>query len=116
MSCHSARISDIDLWHQRLSHVNNKDVKNLVKHELVRGLPKLQKTPNNVCGPCQLVKKIKTSHKKFDSLTTKRSFELLHMDLMGPTKVESIGGKKHIVLIVDDFLRLTWVRHLREKS
>ena len=38
------------------------------------------------------------------------------MDLMGPTKFESIGGKKYIFLTVDDFSRLTWVRFLHDKS
>ena len=56
------------------------------------------------------------SHKKVDSLTTKRPLELLHMDLMGPTKVESIGGMKYIFLTIDDFSRLTWIRFFREKS
>ena len=64
----------------------------------------------------KLAKKIRAPHKKTDSLTTKRPLELLHMDLMGPTKFESIGGKKNIFLTVDDFFRLTWVRFLHDKS
>ena len=96
MSCNSAMISDIDLWHQRLGHINHNDLGKLSKFELVRGLPKLQKALNSVCGPCQVGKQIRASHKKVDSLTTKRPLELLHMDLMGPTKFESIGGKKYI--------------------
>lgn len=48
LTCHSTRISDIDLWHQHLGHVKRKDLENLVKHELVRGLPKLQKALNSV--------------------------------------------------------------------
>jgi len=42
--------------------------------------------------------------------------ELLHMDLMGPIQVESIGGKGYAFLVVDDFSRLTWVNFFREKS
>ena len=41
MSCNSAMISDIDLWHQRLGHINHNDLEELSKFELVRGLPKL---------------------------------------------------------------------------
>ncbi|WP_244219889.1 DDE-type integrase/transposase/recombinase, partial [Corallococcus interemptor] len=37
------------------------------------------------------------------------------MDLKGPTKFESINGKKYIFLTVEDFSRLTWVRFLHDK-
>lgn len=38
------------------------------------------------------------------------------MDLMGPTKFESIDSKNYILLTVDDFSRLTWVRLLQIKD
>ncbi|KAK9930160.1 hypothetical protein M0R45_027212 [Rubus argutus] len=38
------------------------------------------------------------------------------MDLVGPSQTESIGGKKYILVVVDDFSRFTWVNFLREKS
>nr|GFC91129.1 putative ribonuclease H-like domain-containing protein [Tanacetum cinerariifolium] len=34
---------------------------------------------------------------------------LLHMDLCGPMRVESVNGKKYILVIVDDYSRFTWV-------
>ena len=45
-----------------------------------------------------------------------RCLELLHVDLMGPTRTESLGGKRYIMIIIDDFSRYTWVEFLREKS
>ncbi|GJZ52465.1 retrovirus-related pol polyprotein from transposon TNT 1-94 [Tanacetum coccineum] len=41
---------------------------------------------------------------------------LLHMDLCGPMRVESINGKKYILVIVDDYSRFTWVKFLRSKD
>ncbi|GJU31366.1 retrovirus-related pol polyprotein from transposon TNT 1-94 [Tanacetum coccineum] len=41
---------------------------------------------------------------------------LLHMDLYGPMRVESINGKKYILVIVDDYSRFTWVKFLRSKD
>ncbi|GJW59578.1 retrovirus-related pol polyprotein from transposon TNT 1-94 [Tanacetum coccineum] len=38
------------------------------------------------------------------------------MDLCGPMRVESINGKKYILVIVDDYSRFTWVRFLRSKD
>jgi hypothetical protein len=47
---------------------------------------------------------------------TTRTLELLHMDLMGPTRTASLGGKKYILVVVDDYSRYTWIRLLKEKS
>nr|GEW37910.1 retrovirus-related Pol polyprotein from transposon TNT 1-94 [Tanacetum cinerariifolium] len=41
---------------------------------------------------------------------------LLHMDLCGPMHVESVKGKKYILVIVDDYSRFTWVKCLRSKD
>nr|GFC59283.1 integrase, catalytic region, zinc finger, CCHC-type, peptidase aspartic, catalytic [Tanacetum cinerariifolium] len=40
----------------------------------------------------------------------------LHMDLCGPMRVETINGKKYILVIVDDYSRFTWVKFLRSKD
>nr|GFA91231.1 hypothetical protein [Tanacetum cinerariifolium] len=38
------------------------------------------------------------------------------MDLCGPVCVESVNGKKNILVIVDDYSRFTWVKFLRSKD
>ncbi|GJT93945.1 retrovirus-related pol polyprotein from transposon TNT 1-94 [Tanacetum coccineum] len=38
------------------------------------------------------------------------------MDLCGPMHVESINGKKYILVIVNDYSGFTWVRFLRSKD
>ncbi|GJQ98585.1 retrovirus-related pol polyprotein from transposon TNT 1-94 [Tanacetum coccineum] len=40
----------------------------------------------------------------------------LYMDLCGPLRVQSINGKKYILVIVDDYSRFTWVKFLRSKD
>jgi transposase InsO family protein len=35
---------------------------------------------------------------------------------MGPTRTTSLGGRKYILVVVDDFSRYTWATFLREKS
>ena len=52
---------------------------------------------------------------KVNVIATSHFLELLHIDLMGPTRIESLGGKRYIMVIVDDFSRYTWVEFLREK-
>ena len=61
-------------------------------------------------------KKTKASHHKVNVIATSRCLEVLHVDLMGPTRTENLGGKRYIMVIVDDFSRYTWVEFLREKS
>ncbi|GJR70820.1 retrovirus-related pol polyprotein from transposon TNT 1-94, partial [Tanacetum coccineum] len=46
----------------------------------------------------------------------KSKLELIHRDLCGPMRVESINGKKYILVIVDDYSRYTWVYFLRTKD
>ncbi|KAK0587530.1 hypothetical protein LWI29_024466 [Acer saccharum] len=106
----------LDLWHQRLGHMNFKDLKKLEKHGIVRGLPNLGKKLEVVCEPCQLGKQTKVPHKKNSYIATKRPLELVHMDLMGPIQTESINGKKYIFVCVDNFSRFTWVYFLRNKT
>ncbi|GAA0160085.1 transmembrane signal receptor [Lithospermum erythrorhizon] len=68
------------------------------------------------CGECQVGKQTKVSHQLLQQVVTTRILELLHMDLMGPMQVESVGGKKYVYVCVDDYSRYTWVEFLRDKS
>ena len=108
LTCNMAHeCNKLDLWHQRLGHMNFKDLKKLEKHGIVRGLPNLGKKLEVVCEPCQLGKQTKMPHKKSTYIATKRPLELVHMDLMGPIQTESINGKKYIFVSVDDYSRFT---------
>ena len=97
----------MDLWHHRLGHMNFRDLTYLSNHEIVRRLPKLGKPSNAICGPCQLGKQTRAAHKKINAMVTSYPLELIHIDLMGPTWTESLGGKKYIFLAVDDYFRFS---------
>ena len=115
-SCLLSQTDATDLWHKRLGHLNLRSLGNLVSKEAVRGLPYLKIKEGKICGQCQVGKQVCASHKKVDYLTTSRVLELLHMDLMGPMQVESLGGRRYILVVVDDYSRYTWVGFLQEKS
>ena len=85
------------------------------KLKAVVSLPKLGKIEKNVCGPCQLGKQTKSTHPKVNVVATSHPLELLHVDLIGPTRTESMGGQRYIMVVVDDFSRYSWVEFLREK-
>nr|GEX68108.1 retrovirus-related Pol polyprotein from transposon TNT 1-94 [Tanacetum cinerariifolium] len=58
----------------------------------------------------------KKTHKPKSEDTNQEKLYLLHMDLYGPMRVESVNGKKYILVIVDDYSRFTWVKFLRSKD
>nr|GFC78622.1 integrase, catalytic region, zinc finger, CCHC-type, peptidase aspartic, catalytic [Tanacetum cinerariifolium] len=48
--------------------------------------------------------------------TNQEKLYLLQIDLCRPIRVESVNGKKYILIIVDDYSRFTWVKLLRSKD
>nr|GEW00243.1 copia protein [Tanacetum cinerariifolium] len=91
------------LWHRRLSHLNFGILNKLSKDGLAQGIPKLIFTKNHLCSACALGKIMKTSHQPKAEDTNQEKLYLLHMDLYGPIRMESINGKKYILVIVDDY-------------
>ena len=61
-------------------------------------------------------KQVKSKHPSVTDVQTSRPLELLHIDLIGPVRVLSLGGKRYILVVVDDFTRYTWVVLLRDKA
>ena len=49
-------------------------------------------------------------------VSTSRPLQLLHIDLFGPTRTTSLGGKSYGFVIVDDFSWYTWVLFLSSKN
>jgi hypothetical protein len=114
--CNKATIDNSELWHQRLGHLNFTNMLKISGKGIVEGLPKIEKTEKGVCGACQLGKQTRAAHKKTSGIHTSKNLELLHMDLMGPTRTANLDGKRYILVIVDDFSRYTWAIPIREKS
>ncbi|GJW03817.1 retrovirus-related pol polyprotein from transposon TNT 1-94 [Tanacetum coccineum] len=104
------------LWHRRLNHLNFGTINDLARKDLVRGLPRLKFEKDHLCSACQLGKSKKYSHKPKTENTNMEVLHTLHMDLCGPMRVQSINGKKYILVIVDDYSRFTWVKFLRSKD
>jgi len=104
------------LWHRRLGHTSYTRLSKLSKGDLVNGLPKISYEKSEICDACQKGKQHKSSFKALTEISTSRPLELIHMDLFGPTQVQSLGGKKYTYVIVDDYSRYTWVFFLKHKD
>ena len=59
---------------------------------------------------------VAASHPLVNQVMTKGPCELLHMDIVGPARVWSEGGKWYVLVIMDDFLRYSWVFFMEGKD
>ena len=99
-------ISSVSLEHERFGHIGKKKMKLL-------GL-------NNFSGNCKGCllgehRKRPFSHKE-TIIKTKNVLERVHMDLVDPMEVCSLGGANYIFTIIDDFSRFSFVYFLSKKS
>nr|GEY99072.1 retrovirus-related Pol polyprotein from transposon TNT 1-94 [Tanacetum cinerariifolium] len=101
---------------ERLLNLVNTSLDYASRQGLVRGLPKLKFEKDHLYSSCAMGKSKKKSHKPNSEDTNQEKLYLLHMDLCGPMRVESVNGKKYILVIVDDYSRFTWVKFLRSKD
>ncbi|GJU35609.1 retrovirus-related pol polyprotein from transposon TNT 1-94 [Tanacetum coccineum] len=86
------------LWHQRLSHLNFDTINDLAKNNLVTGLLKFKYYKKHLCSLYEEGKTKKASHPPTPVPNSKQRLHLLHMDLCGPMRVESINGKRYVLV------------------
>nr|GFB83416.1 hypothetical protein [Tanacetum cinerariifolium] len=86
------------LWHRRLSHLNFGAINHLARQGLVRGLLKLKFEKDHLCSACAMGKSTKKTHKPKSEDTNQEKLYLLRMDLCEPMRVESVNGKKYILV------------------
>ncbi|GKA55302.1 retrovirus-related pol polyprotein from transposon TNT 1-94 [Tanacetum coccineum] len=85
------------LWHRRLSHLNFNTINLISKKDIVIGLPKLKYVKDQLCFSCELGKAKRSTFKTKTVPSLKGRLNLLHMDLCGLMRIESINGKKYIL-------------------
>ena len=82
------------LWHRRLGYASMDLMSKLIRKNLVKGLPKVNYERNKLCDACQLGKQTRYTFKPKNIVSITRPLELLHMDLFGPTRTASLGGRR----------------------
>nr|GEY19213.1 retrovirus-related Pol polyprotein from transposon TNT 1-94 [Tanacetum cinerariifolium] len=101
---------------QRLSHLNFATINNIVKNNLAQGLPKMKFEKDHLCSACEQGKIHQKHHKSKMVFASNKPLYLLHMDLCGLMRVESINGKQYVLVVVDDYSWYTWVFFLHSKD
>ncbi|GJW74990.1 retrovirus-related pol polyprotein from transposon TNT 1-94 [Tanacetum coccineum] len=84
------------LWHRRLSHLNFDTINLLSRKDTVNGLPKLKYVKDQLCSSYELSKAKRSTFKTKTVPSSKGRLNLLHMDLCGLMRIESINGNKYI--------------------
>jgi len=69
-----------------------------------------------LCEASQKGKQVKNSFSSKNIISTSRPLNLVHLDLFGPTRIDSVSGKRYRMVIVDDNSRWTWVMFLAHKD
>ncbi|XP_070045585.1 uncharacterized protein [Nicotiana tomentosiformis] len=93
-TCLSAINDDAELWHRRLGHASFSLLNKLIKKDIIRGLPKSKFKDHKVCDVCVKGKQVRYSFKPKKEVSTSSPLDLLHMDMYGPMRMPSRGGKK----------------------
>jgi transposase InsO family protein len=113
--CCLGKEDEIWLWHRRMGHMHFDNLVKVSKRDAVREMPQIMKPINTLCKHCQQEKKTKTSFKSKEYSTTK-PLEIVHIDLVGPTTTKGLKGERYFMLLVDDYIRMTAVCFLKNKS
>ncbi|CAM6117358.1 unnamed protein product [Calypogeia fissa] len=108
-------ISESELWHKRLSHVNFQRFHSMMSKQLVTGIPALPHE-KHLCDSCILAKQHRECIPKKSATRSTRPLQLIHTDLCGPFEVNTLHGARYLLTFIDDFSRYTWVHFLCNKS
>ncbi|CAL0331539.1 unnamed protein product [Lupinus luteus] len=102
---------DANLWHSRLGHLSHRKMQLM---QSVFPIIKCVKTSD----PCEICHLAKQKRLPYDSSITssKKCFDLIHIDIWGPISTPSTFGHKYFLTIVDDKSRFTWIFFMKQKS
>ena len=105
-----------DLWHRRLGHLNEIQLREMASHDLVKGVNIPKSTRISFCEKCVEGKMSKKPFKSVREIRSVRKLQCVHSDVCGPMPTQSIGGNKYFVTFIDDYSRYCKVYFMKYKS
>ena len=108
----------IELWHQRMGHVNWEAIKRVRSEDNPLNGIRLDSSepPKRACEGCLAGK---AKRKAFKTSTSDRIYdplEIIHADLQGPMAVNAIGGYRYSCVFTCGGTRYVWVYYLKSKD
>jgi hypothetical protein len=94
--------AEVELWHQRLAHVNVAALKHMHDTGMVHGLV----SSRHNAEKCEACMKAKAVRRAFGNQMKRNGavarFERVHADLIGPFRATGFNGAKYALIIVDE--------------
>ena len=106
--------SKIDLWHQRLAHVNVKQILQLVDNSTGIDLPPNEK--QSFCEACVKGKMHRLPHHSLKEIKSTERLQLVYTDVCGPMQTLSYGGSRYFITFTDDYSCYCKTYFMRKKS
>lgn len=82
---------DATTWHARLVHISVGVLNNMVKKDMVIGMPQIQ-PEKNICNACLVGKQTRNSFPIKAMYRAAQALELIHRDLCGPISSQSLAN------------------------
>jgi hypothetical protein len=95
-------------WHARFGHLSFQLLRQLARHEMVRGLPTLEQV-DQMCDACLAGKQRRASFPEQARRRTANAIELVHGDICGLITPTTPSGNQYFLLLVDDMSRYMWL-------
>jgi hypothetical protein len=107
----------LQVWHNRLCHINNETIKKMVTTNIIDGIQITTTDGDHFCEACAQGKQHRNSfpHNPI-RLRASKSGQLIHVDLCGPMSTQSIGGTYYFAVFKDDCTCYRIVHCLAYKS
>jgi hypothetical protein len=102
-------------WHHRLGHLNKYFLREMQKHDMIKGIHTKFSTLS-FCEGCMLGKQHKMSFPKKTTFRASNVLELIHSNICGPLQTCSINGYYYFATFIDHYSRFTAVYFLKQKS
>jgi transposase InsO family protein len=108
--------NEYDIWHQRLGHLNERQLKEMTNYNMVKGMRVPKSLSLSFCEKCAEEKITKRPFKTVGEIRSERRMQRVHSDVCGHMPTESIGGIRYFIIFIDDYTRYCKVYFMKNKS
>jgi hypothetical protein len=106
----------IQEWHEKFGHINEQQLKELARSNEVYGLNIGCNEHLINCSICLKAKQTRKSFSRNESHKKETLLELIHTDICGPMRVNSIGGSRYFITFIDDKSGWCEIYFIKKKS
>ena len=116
-SCHTLEVDSpekLEAWHSRMGHLNKKDLQQLCKQGSFGA--DVWGNLDGACDACQKGKQCRNSFPQSEHIKVDDKLGLIHADVCGPFREESLLGNRYMLTFLDDHTRKIFPYFLRSKD